>query len=304
MPHQPSPTTKPRPVTYEMDARERAKARAGTLGYSAAPARVVGSPQGSRTISKVARVLSARGRRQIKTENFALPGRRYPIHDEAHARNALARVAQYGTADEKALVRRAVSNRYPGIGQGVEKMAMSRERAQRILEKVAQSQDSMVRRGQGYGAFGSAGRALREATGKAMLHPGDVIRRTAEGVQLVRKGKVLGEVLHDPNNKGVAYVGRGGLSGPNFRKYDELPRNQRNLVPRPEMAQKPPVPKASSDDVLGESVKITPLSPAQRAAVDARSAPVSERIKEFTSLGNTPVEVNPQVNVPKATAAE
>jgi hypothetical protein len=41
---------------------------------------------------------------------------RYPIEDPAHARNALARVAQHGTPAEKAQVRSAVASKYPNIG--------------------------------------------------------------------------------------------------------------------------------------------------------------------------------------------
>lgn len=48
---------------------------------------------------------------------FALPGRRYPIHDENYARNALSRVSEFGTDDEKARVRAAVHRRYPDIGK-------------------------------------------------------------------------------------------------------------------------------------------------------------------------------------------
>lgn len=62
--------------------------------------------------------LTAAGRKRIAPGNFALPGERYPIHDEAHARNALARVSQYGTPEEKAKVRAAVHRKYPGIGAG------------------------------------------------------------------------------------------------------------------------------------------------------------------------------------------
>lgn len=61
--------------------------------------------------------LTAKGRRSIKGANFALPGRRYPIHDAAHARAALSRVSQYGSASEKAKVRSAVKRKYPGIGK-------------------------------------------------------------------------------------------------------------------------------------------------------------------------------------------
>lgn len=59
--------------------------------------------------------LTARKRRRLKASSFALPGRRYPINDPAHARNALARVAQHGTASEKRRVRAAVHRKYPGI---------------------------------------------------------------------------------------------------------------------------------------------------------------------------------------------
>ena len=59
--------------------------------------------------------LTAKARKQIKASNFALPGRRYPVNTAARARNALARVAQFGTAAEKAKVRRTVKAKFPGI---------------------------------------------------------------------------------------------------------------------------------------------------------------------------------------------
>lgn len=58
------------------------------------------------------------GRRaEIPGKDFALPGRRYPVEDASHARNALARVSQHGTPEEKAKVRAKVHAKYPGIGQ-------------------------------------------------------------------------------------------------------------------------------------------------------------------------------------------
>lgn len=60
--------------------------------------------------------LSAAARRRIAPRNFALPGGRYPIHDASHARNALARVSQYGTPSEKSRVRAAVHRKHPSIG--------------------------------------------------------------------------------------------------------------------------------------------------------------------------------------------
>jgi hypothetical protein len=60
--------------------------------------------------------LTAAARGKISGSNFALPGRRYPIEDASHARNALARVAQHGTPEEKSKVRAAVHRKYPTIG--------------------------------------------------------------------------------------------------------------------------------------------------------------------------------------------
>jgi len=74
-------------------------------------------------------VLTSRGRKRLSSGKFALPGRRYPIHDRAHARNALARVAQHGTASEKARVRAAVKRRFPSIGKS--KKSTSRRKRKR-----------------------------------------------------------------------------------------------------------------------------------------------------------------------------
>lgn len=65
---------------------------------------------------KVAKELTTKGRKQVKAENFVFPKeRRYPIHDISHARNALARVSQHGTPEEKAKVRAAVYRKYPSL---------------------------------------------------------------------------------------------------------------------------------------------------------------------------------------------
>jgi hypothetical protein len=61
--------------------------------------------------------LTPKARKAIPTGEFALAGRRYPIEDKRHARNALARVSQHGTSAEKATVRRKVHAKYPGIGK-------------------------------------------------------------------------------------------------------------------------------------------------------------------------------------------
>jgi hypothetical protein len=60
--------------------------------------------------------LTGRERDALPTSAFAVPLRRaYPVHDPAHAKAALSRVAQHGDASLRKKVRDAVSRRYPGI---------------------------------------------------------------------------------------------------------------------------------------------------------------------------------------------
>lgn len=71
--------------------------------------------------------LSAKQRQSLPSSDFALPGKgkgpkgagsgSYPIPDESHARNALARVSQHGSSEQKAQVRAKVKAKYPGIEQ-------------------------------------------------------------------------------------------------------------------------------------------------------------------------------------------
>jgi hypothetical protein len=63
--------------------------------------------------------LSSAQRDRLASGSFVFPkDRSYPIPDATHARNALARVSQFGTASERKAVRDAVSARYPGIKEG------------------------------------------------------------------------------------------------------------------------------------------------------------------------------------------
>lgn len=184
----------------------------------------------------------------------------------------------------------------------LQKTASIQDRRGAILAKLAAGEgDRVVQRGQGYGAFGSAGRALREATGGAMLHPGDVVKRTADGgFQLMRRGKVLGEVTHDAANKGFAYSKGGAksptgleLSGPSFRAYGDLPRNQRGLAQKAlAMARRTPAAPAAvatpkTDDVMSAPKLITPMSASDRASADAAAAESRARALK-TALPKTP----------------
>jgi hypothetical protein len=61
---------------------------------------------------------STKERKKLSRKSFALPNKRkYPIPDKAHARNALARVAQNGTPAEQRKVKAAVKKRFPSIGK-------------------------------------------------------------------------------------------------------------------------------------------------------------------------------------------
>lgn len=64
--------------------------------------------------------LSTWQRRRLPARDFAIPERRpgpgsYPIPDENHARDALSRVSENGTASDRSRVKAAVRRRYPSI---------------------------------------------------------------------------------------------------------------------------------------------------------------------------------------------
>ena len=55
--------------------------------------------------------LSTRSRKKLPSTKFALPGKRYPIEDKAHARNAKARASQQFKAGNLTASERAKVNR-------------------------------------------------------------------------------------------------------------------------------------------------------------------------------------------------
>lgn len=62
--------------------------------------------------------LTYKAKKKLKKSQFAIPSSKsYPIPDVAHARNALARVSQFGTPAEKAKVRSAVAKKFKAIAQ-------------------------------------------------------------------------------------------------------------------------------------------------------------------------------------------
>lgn len=61
--------------------------------------------------------LTTKARKKIPAGKFAGPDRSYPIEDKGHARNALARVSQFGSPALQARVRAKVHAKYPGMGK-------------------------------------------------------------------------------------------------------------------------------------------------------------------------------------------
>lgn len=71
--------------------------------------------------------LTYKKRKSMPKSEFAIPAKKskknpsgkgaYPVEDENHARNALARVSQFGTPSEKKAVKAKVSKKYPSIKQ-------------------------------------------------------------------------------------------------------------------------------------------------------------------------------------------
>jgi hypothetical protein len=62
--------------------------------------------------------LSNARRMDLPDTSFAVPEtRKYPVTDESHARNALSRVAQHGSPEEKSAVNRAIKAKFPDLWQ-------------------------------------------------------------------------------------------------------------------------------------------------------------------------------------------
>lgn len=60
-------------------------------------------------------VLDAQQRSNLKPGDFALPPDGYPMHDKAHAANALARAEQHASPADKATIKARVCKRWPGL---------------------------------------------------------------------------------------------------------------------------------------------------------------------------------------------
>ena len=101
-------------------------------------------------------VLTTVERQRLPKKEFALPGKgegkkgagagSYPIPDASHARNALARVSQHGSSEQKAKVRAKVHAKYPEIGKSNPGRKMG-DRMKRMMSEGRVSGDMMRKRG-------------------------------------------------------------------------------------------------------------------------------------------------------------
>jgi hypothetical protein len=60
--------------------------------------------------------ITSKQRDDLPPSKFAIPPDKYPIDTRERAANALARVSQFGSPEEKAQVRKAVCKLYPDFG--------------------------------------------------------------------------------------------------------------------------------------------------------------------------------------------
>lgn len=63
--------------------------------------------------------LTSEKRNSLKSSSFAGPDRSYPANDKNHARNALARVSEFGSPSLKKEVRAKVHKKYHSIGKAL-----------------------------------------------------------------------------------------------------------------------------------------------------------------------------------------
>lgn len=84
-------------------------------------------------------------REELPSSAFVYPKeKRYPIHDRAHAQNALARVSAHGTPEEKAKVIAAVCRRYSDLPTCQERKGKGIESEVPTLKELKQMEDEIM----------------------------------------------------------------------------------------------------------------------------------------------------------------
>ncbi len=73
--------------------------------------------------------LTTKKRDRLKSSDFAGPNKSYPDEDRSHAKNALARVSEFGSPAVKAEVRKKVHAKYPTMGESSHKKVKGKRKA-------------------------------------------------------------------------------------------------------------------------------------------------------------------------------
>jgi len=106
-------------------------------------------------VAKLAGVMTQQRRESLPSKAFAVPASKakkigvageikgeakgkYPIPDMKHARNALARVSQFGTPGERQAVRSKVYAKYPGLKEGFQERHGASPTSKANIKKVEQ----------------------------------------------------------------------------------------------------------------------------------------------------------------------
>ena len=158
--------------------------------------------------------LTAKTRAKIPTSKFAGPDRSYPIQDKAHAANAKARVAQFGSPALKARVDAAANKVLAGKGGGgAKKMTyaqdMASDKKAGIKEGSAKDKALDAKRG-----FPNAHKGGGGLTGNA-ASPATKMQQ-AKGLQRIA-ANLPGSKTARPQTSAGTRPPMGGSSGPSGR---------------------------------------------------------------------------------------
>lgn len=164
---------------------------------------------------KTAAELTPAGREHIKTKNFALSAKQsdtgkpaYPIHDKAHAANALARVKQFGSPAEKSEVYKDVAKKFPELAARSDVPAVkARSKEASVLKRLGSALTSP----KGEHAIELAGLGVLAVPGLDTLQ---AKMRSRDNPHEWEKKRMLGEGAHAALDVG----GLGILAAPELHK--------------------------------------------------------------------------------------
>ena len=133
-------------------------------------------------LEKIGSDLTASAREHIAKKNFALTPKQsdtgkpaYPIEDKAHAANALARVKQHGTPEQRSEVYKDVAKKYPELAARSDVSALRERVKKATIENtiggfLGAQHAAGESRGLGSGLSGVAGGELIGAATKALAN--------------------------------------------------------------------------------------------------------------------------------------